>query len=79
MAAGEGTQHVARRFGLSPSRVSQMRREYSRDWRQFCDDEASIGGLSGGKLICQSMLSLNVGDSRWFKERAGRRVLSPNA
>jgi hypothetical protein len=31
MAVGEGTNHLARRFGLSPARVSQLRREYSQD------------------------------------------------
>jgi len=35
MSVGEGTNHVARRFGMSPSRVSQLRREYSQDWRRF--------------------------------------------
>jgi hypothetical protein len=38
MAVGEGTNHVAARFGLSPARVSQLRREYSQDWRRFTGD-----------------------------------------
>jgi hypothetical protein len=35
MVVGEGTNHLARRFGMSPSRVSQLRREYRDDWRLF--------------------------------------------
>jgi len=38
MAVGERTQHLARRFGISSARVSQLRREYSQDWRRFTDD-----------------------------------------
>lgn len=35
MAVGERTMHLARRFGISPARVSQLRRQYRDDWRQF--------------------------------------------
>ena len=34
---GERTLDVARRFGISPGRVSQLRREFHQDWEQFCD------------------------------------------
>ena len=38
---GEGTLDVADKHGLSPARVSQLRREFREDWRQFCElDEA---------------------------------------
>lgn len=33
---GERTQVVARKHGLSPARVSQLRREFHDDWRRFC-------------------------------------------
>jgi len=39
MAKGERTQALARRFKLSPARVSQLRRELHDDWRQFTDDD----------------------------------------
>jgi len=39
MAWGERTKALARRFKISPARVSQLRREFQRDWRQFTDDE----------------------------------------
>jgi hypothetical protein len=42
MARSEGTLTLARRFGLSPSRISQRRREYHRDWRIFCGDEPAV-------------------------------------
>ena len=35
LAAGEGTTAVAERFGLSPGRVSQLRRSFERSWTQF--------------------------------------------
>jgi hypothetical protein len=38
MVVGEKTMHLARRFGISPARVSQLRREYFQDWRRFTGD-----------------------------------------
>ncbi|HJZ60310.1 MAG TPA: hypothetical protein VKE74_35530, partial [Gemmataceae bacterium] len=35
LAAGGRTKEVARDLGLSPARVSQMRREFERGWRAF--------------------------------------------
>jgi hypothetical protein len=35
LMAGEGTGDVAGKFGISPARVSQMRRELMLDWRRF--------------------------------------------
>ena len=35
---GERTLAVAGRHGLSPGRVSQLRREFLADWRRFCDE-----------------------------------------
>jgi hypothetical protein len=35
MAAGVGTMALARKFGVSPSRVSQLRREFEKSWRLF--------------------------------------------
>jgi len=40
MAVGERTPHLARRFGISPARVSQLRREYHEDWTRFTQDPA---------------------------------------
>jgi hypothetical protein len=37
LVAGEGTGDVARKFGLSPGRVSQLRRQFEGDWQRFCD------------------------------------------
>jgi hypothetical protein len=38
LMAGEGTGDVARKFGLSPGRVSQLRRQFQGDWAVFCFD-----------------------------------------
>jgi hypothetical protein len=42
---GERTLDVARKHGLSPGRVSQLRREFLTRWRLFCGevDETSPG------------------------------------
>jgi hypothetical protein len=37
LMVGEGTKAVARQFGLSPGRVSQMRREFKESWERFQD------------------------------------------
>ena len=37
LVAGEGTGDVARKFSLSPGRVSQLRRQFQDDWDTFCD------------------------------------------
>jgi hypothetical protein len=33
---GERTQDVSSRFGLSPARISQLRRDFHDDWQRFC-------------------------------------------
>ena len=35
LMVGERTLDVSRKFGLSPARVSQKRREFHRDWQRF--------------------------------------------
>jgi hypothetical protein len=40
LLAGERTQDVGRRYGLSPARVSQLRRDFHDDWRRFHGDGA---------------------------------------
>ena len=39
LMAGERTRDVAGRHGLSPGRVSQLRRELHDDWARFCADD----------------------------------------
>jgi hypothetical protein len=38
MMTGESTAILARLFGVSAARISQMRREFHRDWHSFCGD-----------------------------------------
>lgn len=38
MATGERTNTLARKFRMSPGRVSQLREQFRRDWRQFVGD-----------------------------------------
>ena len=38
---GERTLDVATKFGLTPGRVSQMRREFCSDWARFCGEIAT--------------------------------------
>jgi hypothetical protein len=35
MLLGEQTMHLAERFGISPARVSQLRRQFYGDWQHF--------------------------------------------
>jgi hypothetical protein len=35
---GESTLTAARRYGLSPARISQLRREFMEDWLAFCGE-----------------------------------------
>jgi hypothetical protein len=41
---GERTLDVSKKHGLSPGRISQLRRDFQNDWLTFCDsrpEEAS--------------------------------------
>ena len=38
LAVGHSTSDVARRFGISPGRVSQLRQHFRRSWREFHGD-----------------------------------------
>jgi hypothetical protein len=40
MALGHGTKHLARRFGLSEGRVSQLRSQFCDSWRRFHSEVA---------------------------------------
>lgn len=40
LMVGERTQDVAARYGLTQGRVSQLRRDFLKDWRWFCDEPA---------------------------------------
>lgn len=46
MARNERTLDLSRKFGLSPSRISQLRRDYQSDWRRFTE-EAPLTGIAG--------------------------------
>jgi hypothetical protein len=41
MAKGERTNALARRFNISPARVSQLRRTFYEDWLRFTDSASS--------------------------------------
>lgn len=40
MMKGLGTKALSRKYGLSPARISQKRREFHDDWKWFCADPA---------------------------------------
>ena len=42
MAQNERTLHLSRKFGVSPGRVSQLRREYQEDWNRFTDTNPCV-------------------------------------
>src|SRR5262249_21796836 len=37
LMTGERTLEVSKKFGLSPARISQLRRDFHDDWERFCD------------------------------------------
>ena len=49
LATGEGTTHVARRFGLTPGRVSQLRRKLDVAWQRF---QGEVGSSVTPSLAC---------------------------
>jgi hypothetical protein len=44
MVLGERTQDLARKFALSPARISQLRRGLHNDWRRFCREAPAGAG-----------------------------------
>jgi hypothetical protein len=42
MALSERTTILARKFGVSPGRISQLRQEFHADWEHFCADSVAI-------------------------------------
>ena len=38
MARNERTLDLSKKFGISPGRISQLRREYQDDWNRFCGE-----------------------------------------
>jgi hypothetical protein len=48
MATGERTFALARAFGLTPGRVSQLRRAFHDDWGRFCGAEAPAAAPAPG-------------------------------
>jgi len=38
MMTGQRTLDLSRRYGLSPGRISQLRREFHDDWQHFCGE-----------------------------------------
>jgi hypothetical protein len=48
LAVGNTTGETARQFEVSPGRISQKRREYQRDWREFQGESAGVYGAAAG-------------------------------
>lgn len=46
LAIGERTKDVANKFGVSPGRVSQLRRELYDSWREFHGEKTSMGPVA---------------------------------
>jgi hypothetical protein len=42
MVLGERTLDLARKFGISPARISQLRREFREDWERYCGEPSSV-------------------------------------
>ena len=42
LAVGHGTGEVARKFGVTPGRISSLRQSFSRSWSAFHGEEAPL-------------------------------------
>ena len=47
LGLGERTADVAKKYGITPGRVSQRRRQYQNDWRRYYDEPAEAGNVAG--------------------------------
>jgi len=43
---GERTLDVSRKYGTTPARISQLRREFRQDWSRFCGERQEEGSAS---------------------------------
>jgi len=75
MALGERTQKLARRFALSPARISQLRREYHADWSRFCGDVEPLQKGLGRHPQSVSTPGENHGPHHRLLHRLCRRCL----
>jgi hypothetical protein len=49
LLAGERTSAVSQKYGLSPGRISQKRRQFLEDWRRFCAPPEGAPALRRGR------------------------------
>jgi len=49
MAVGHRTRELANIHGMSPGRVSQLRREFHADWLRFCGEERPRAGAASAR------------------------------
>jgi hypothetical protein len=49
LMVGERALAVARRYGLTPARISQLRRAFHHDWRAFCGELPEHNPMRGAK------------------------------
>jgi hypothetical protein len=47
LMVGERTLDVARRYGLTPARISQLRRDFHEDWLAFCSELPEHSAMRG--------------------------------
>ena len=63
LMVGERTKNVARKFGMSPGRVSQLRRDFHEDWQRFegdLNDDGTSHTLSFRQLMAQDVLQVRI-------------------
>jgi hypothetical protein len=62
LAVGHGTGDVAKRFGVSPGRISQLRREMHQSWKQFQNetvDDAQGSGYAKSDWSTEAQIDLD--------------------
>jgi hypothetical protein len=44
--AGKPTLDGAEKYGVTPARIAQLRREFCQGWRAFCDELSALAASS---------------------------------
>jgi hypothetical protein len=50
MALSERTKDLAKKFDVSPGRISQQRREFCEGWQRFCGDRDADAESHAGEV-----------------------------
>jgi Protein of unknown function (DUF1501) len=62
LMVGERPRDISRRHGLSPGRISQLRRDFHRDWCRFCGEPGETGVIRALKAFLDDLAAARLAD-----------------